>query len=465
MTSLDFQKAAIRASSSSASSIDFIQKKQGLALKQLDSLPFPTRKHEDWKYYNFSDILDSGFNLDHPIETELSSGISKTELVKIVDKFVFRESVENLIVTVNGAYSEELSNFNNDSIKILNFNSSEDLEKNPWAKERCAKLFAKDLENETRYFKILNTLLMANGFLLEIPDNHKQEAPLQILHISNQNHFNQIRSLIHAGKNSEQDILVTYVGLEDSKYFTNAVIECHLDDGAKLKLNNIQNESKDSTRLYNFHASLSKDSNFEFNSFSFGAKSSRDDIEVDIEGSGAHASVNGLYVLNGSRKSHHKVTINHKVPNCTSEQLFKGLLLDESKAEFNGLIEVFKDAQKTNATQLNKNLLLSNKAHIDSRPQLNILADDVKCAHGSTIGKLDKEELFYLVSRGLSKEEAQIILTYSFCQELIDRIQLSSVRNYTANLAFSSMKAKDSNLNKTLSLLAENSKFKNSRYN
>ena len=305
---------------------------------------------------------------------------------------------------------------------------------------------------------------MGNGFLLDIKEGHKEARPLQILHISNKNHFNQIRSLIHVGKNAEQDIIVNYVGFEDSRYFTNAVIECYLDNGARLKLDKIQNDSKNATRLYNFYASLNRDSNFEFNSFSFGAKSSRDDIEVDIEASGAHASVNGLYVLNGSRKSHHKVTINHKVSHSTSEQLFKGLLLDESKAEFNGLIEVFRDAQKTDATQLNKNILLSPNAHIDSRPQLNILADDVKCAHGSTIGKLDQEELFYLMSRGLSKEEAQIILTYSFCQELIDKIKLSSVKNYAANLAFSSMKAKDSGLSKTLELLADNSKFKKSRY-
>lgn len=464
---LDFQDSALRASSNTASQIDFVQEKQKLALKQLDKVNFPDKKHEDWKYYDFSDILDSGFNLDHPISTEESTGLGKSELVRIVDKFVFRECVENLIVTVNGAFSEELSNFDikNEGIRILNFNNKSELEKNPWAKEICKKLFASNIENENRYFKALNTLLIANGFLLDLKENHKSKTPLQVLHISNQNHFNQIRSLIHAGKNSQQDIVVTYVGLEESKYFTNAVIECFIDEGAKLKLDKIQNESKNSTRLYNFYASLDKDSNFEFNSFSFGAKSSRDDFEVDIEGTGAKASINGLYVLNNSRKSHHKVTINHKVPNCSSEQLFKGLLLDESRAEFNGLIEVCKNAQKTDATQLNKNILLSAKAHIDSRPQLNILADDVKCSHGSTVGRLNQEELFYLISRGLSKEDAQIILTYSFCQELIDKISLASVKNYTANLAFSSMKAKDLEPNKTLELLADNSKYKKSRYN
>lgn len=463
---LDFQESAIRASSSSISDIDFIQDKQKLALSRLADISFPSRKNEDWKYYDFADILDSGFELQRPSTKEESTGLDKADLVKIVDKFVFRECVENLIVTVNGAYSAALSNFNteDESIKILNFNNREDLEKNPWAKELSEKFFARGIENEKRYFKTLNTLLMDNGFLLKLADKHKQKAPLQILHISNKNHFHQLRSLIHAGKHSEQEIIVTYVGFEDSQYFTNAVIECHLEDGARLKLDKIQNESKNATRLYNFYASLNRDSNLEFNSFSFGSKSSRDDIEVDIEGSGAHTSVNGLYVLNESRKSYHKVTINHKVPHSTSEQLFKGLLLDKARAEFNGLIEVYKDAQKTDATQLNNNILLSPEAHIDSRPQLNILADDVKCAHGSTIGKLNQEELFYLISRGLSKEEAQIILTYSFCQELIDKISLKSAKNYAANLAFSNMKAENQETNKTLALLADNSKFKQSRY-
>jgi Fe-S cluster assembly protein SufD len=461
---LDFQESAVRVSSGLSSNVDFVQEKQKLALAQLNTISFPDKKNEAWKYYDFSDILNSSFNLEHPLDTEKSSGLSKSDLVKIVDKFVFRECVENLIVTVNGAYSAELSNFElgNPGIRILNFNSQQDIKNNPWAIEKCKKLFAKDIEKEDKYFKVLNTLLFGNGFFLDIAANHIQKSPLQILHISNQNYFHQMRSLINAGKNSEQDVLVTYVGIEDSNYFTNAVIECYLEEGAKLKLDKIQNESKNATRLYDFYAKLSRDSRLEFNSFSFGAKSSREDIEIDIEGEGAHASLNGLYVLNDKRKSHHKVTINHKVAHATSEQLFKGLLLDESRAEFNGLIEVFKDAQKTDATQLNNNLLLSPKAHIDSRPQLNILADDVKCSHGSTVGRLNQEELFYLMSRGLSKEEAQVILTYSFCQELIDKLQLKSVKNYAANLAFANMNAKE--LNKTLANLADNTKFKQSRY-
>jgi Fe-S cluster assembly protein SufD len=461
---LDFQESAVRVSSNLSSKVGFVQEKQKLALAQLDKLDFPNRKSEEWKYYDFSDILDSGFNLEHPQDTEKSSGLSKSELVRIVDKFVFRECVENLIVTVNGAYSPSLSNFklDNPGLKILNFNNENDIENNSWAIEKCKKIFARNIEEENKYFKALNTLLFGNGFFLDIAANHMQEAPLQILHISNRNHFHQVRSLINVGKHAKQDVLVTYVGLEDSKYFTNAVVECYLEEGAHLKLDKIQNESKNATRLYDFYAKLSRDSHLEFNSFSFGAKSSRDDLEVDLEGTGAHASINGLYVTNEARKSHHKVTINHKVAHASSEQLFKGLLLDESRAEFNGLIEVFKDAQKTDATQLNNNLLLSPKAHIDSRPQLNILADDVKCSHGSTVGRLNQEELFYLMSRGLSKEEAQVVLTYSFCQEIIDKLKLKSVKNYTANLAFANMNAQGSN--KTLANLADNAKFKQSRH-
>ena len=204
-----------------------------------------------------------------------------------------------------------------------------------------------------------------------------------------------------------------------------------------------------------------RDSDFEFNSFSFGALSSRDDINIDLREEAASAQVNGLYVVNQDRKSHHKVCINHLAAHTESQQLFKGLLQDQARAEFNGLIDVARDAQKINAEQLNNNLLLSKHAHIDSRPQLNILADDVKCAHGSTVGMLDPEELFYLQSRGLTEAEAKAILTYSFCQEIINKIDIESGRNYASNLAFSSLGSSD---NQVLASLAGNTKFKHSRY-
>jgi Fe-S cluster assembly protein SufD len=457
-----FIDSIAKSSSYTLSSIDFIKRKQELALKKLEELGFPNRKNEDWKYFDFTDILSKEYTISGQVEN--SSGLSTQELNKLVDKYVYRETVDQLLVTVNGAYSPQLSNFNfNDSgIHILNFNDPAAL--TPEAQAITQKMFASNLEGESKYFKAINTLLMTNGFLLYLEDDFHASKPLQILHISNQNNFNQMRSLIYAGKNSKLDIIVNYIGLADSQYLTNAVIELNLEQGAQIKLDKIQNESKQASCLYTLDAKLSRNSNFEFNSFSFGAKSSRDDITVDINAEGAHTSVNGLYVLNQERKSHHKVRVNHRAGHSTSEQLFKGLLQGKSRAEFNGLIEVYRDAQQTNATQLNKNLLLSKDAHIDSRPQLNILADDVKCSHGSTVGSLSADELFYLQSRGLDELSAKAILTYSFARELISKIAVESAQNYATNLAFSSLRSQEEDSSATLDALADNNRYKKARY-
>ncbi len=455
---INFQEEVIRSASHTKSDVRFIQDRKQLAMARLKNIKFPSRKDEAWKYYDFSDILD--FDLSQKANTKLN----KAELVKLVDKYVFRETVSNLLVTVDGSYSQELSNFNFNSneLRILNFNNPEELQADSEVKSIVEKLFARNIESEEKYFKAINTILMQSGFLLYIKDGYTNELPLQILHISTKDSLNQIRSLIYAGKNSNIKLMVSYVGLEGSKYFTNAVIECFLEQGSKLKLEKIQNESHQATRLYSFNACLQKDSNFEYNSYSFGAKSNREDINIDLLESGAEASVNGLYVLGDKRKSHHKVCIQHLAPHTTSNQLYKGILQGASHAEFNGLIEVAREAQQTNAEQLNKNLLLSKEAVIDSRPQLNILADDVKCSHGSTVGSLNDEELFYLQSRGLSEEAAQIVLTYSFCQELIEKISLESARNYTRNLAYLSLSKSDNE--DIVAQLADNAKFKKERY-
>lgn len=457
---LDFMEKVVRSATDRISPINTINRAQHEALKRLERLSFPSRHDEDWKYYDFADILNTDFNIN---ANNTEAGLSKPELTKLIDQYVFRETADNLIITINGNFSSELSNFKSkQGVNILNFNNPQDLESHPHSKIILEKFFAQNIDREKNYFRLINTSLISNGFLLAIDENYHSDQTLQILHISDRNNFNQIRSLIYAGKNSKLDIIVTYVGLQDSKYFTNAVIETYLDQGAELKLEKIQNESKQATKLYNFYAQVERDCKFEFESFSFGALSARSDITIDILGSNSEVSVNGLYVVNGNRKSHHKVEINHHAAHSSSTQLFKGLLDDHSKAEFNGLINVCKGAEKTDAKQLNSNLLMSPTAHIDSRPQLNILNDDVKCSHGSTVGRLNEDEIFYLESRGIPYNGAKTILTYSFCQELINHISLKSARNYASNLAFANL-AKASEGSEIFSTLAENTKFKRYR--
>lgn len=431
---IDYVEALFRASSQLNSGVEFIKTKQAQAADKLSELGFPVKSNEDWKYYDFSPVLEETYKLN-----DGRSSFSEEKLIRmreLVAKYAFPETTENLLVTVNGAFNAQLSSLKLGSeLEILNFNDPEALAKSPEAKASVEAFFAKDLEEDTNFFKVANTALMTNGFLLKVHDNAVIEKTLQVLHISNEDTFNQTRSLIHMGKNSELKILVNYVGLDDAKYFTNAVIEAKLEANSKLKLDKIKNESKNAIQMYSLHAELERDSNFEFNAYSFKSKTSRDEVIVDINAENAHASVNGLYVVGSEKKSHHKVVVNHNAPHCTSQQLYKGLLYDKARAEFNGMINVAKAAQQTDAQQLNKNLLLSDEAHIDSRPQLDILADDVKCSHGSATGQLDEDELFYLQSRGMKAEDANIMLTYSFCDEIIKNIDLESARDYVSELA------------------------------
>lgn len=448
--SIKFEESIIRTASKQDienSSIKDLKKK---ALEFVSTNSFPNKKNEEWKYYDFKDLFSNSSNIFSDTETFRQEVLDKKELVMLVDKYVFRESSENLIVTVNGVYREDLSNFNNKEIEISNLSNN-----------NSDQLINTDGSSKDQYLRSLNTLFIENAFFIKVAKNKKIDKTLQVLHISNQNSFNQIRSAIQIEEGSSLDMVISYVGLEDSSYISNAVIDCHLATNSNLNFTKIQNDSSNSVTLYSLDVKQEKDSNFDFNSFHFGAKSSRDQITVDLNGTNSNANLNGLYVVNGNRKTHQIITVNHNVERCTSKQLFKGIISDEARAEFNGMIEVKKNAKLTDAKQLNNNLLLSPKAHIDSRPQLNILTDDVKCAHGSTIGQLNEEELFYLQSRGFNKSDAFVTLTYSFCQEILNKIKLDSVKNYSTNLAFNNISTESNN---TLSKLANNDKFKKSRY-
>lgn len=431
---MTFVEDIFRAAANHNLEVATVNKQQQLARTLLSDMTVPTRKQEDWKYFNFDFLQKNKYELLTEAKTLNEAEIAKYR--ELVSKVVFPETLENRIVTLNGAYIEELSCFNkSNGLETINFTNAQALEARPELQEVVAKHFGKHTSRETNFFKLCNTALLNNGFLLNVAKGTKIEKTLHVIHISNTNSFNQTRSLINIEANSSLNILVSYIGLDDAKYFTNAAIEVNLDQNARLKLNKIQEEATEAIQLYDLNAELARDSNFEFNSFNFGGASSRDDIKVNINGENAHAAVNGLYVQKDDKTSHHRIHINHKIGYSTSEQLYKGILYDRARAEFNGLVTVAKDAQQTNAEQLNQNLLMSQEAHVDTRPQLDIYADDVKCAHGATVGQLSEDEIFYLESRGISKEEAKTMITYSFCDELIQKIDLSSARKYIAKLA------------------------------
>ncbi len=327
----------------------------------------------------------------------------------------------NKVTCLNGSFQADLSIFHN-SPKGLYIADLKNLSGST-INQICTKYFAKELSQETQ------------GFLLYVEDHAFIDIPLQIIHDSSSDQSKQSKVLIYLGLGANLKLSVTDRGPEDQAYFSDIAVEAILDKGSRLKLDKIQDESKLASRSYKLHVQQKQDSYFEFNGFGFGSQISRDDIEVELLEQGAEANVSGLFIVNANRESYHNVSIRHKSGHTKSEELFKGLLYDNARAAFTGLIDISKSCPQVKASQLNRNLLLSPFAHMESSPQLNILSDDVKANHGSSTGKLNEEELFYLQSRGLNSEEAQIVLMYSFCKEIINKVELESARDYISKLA------------------------------
>ena len=224
-------------------------------------------------------------------------------------------------------------------------------------------------------------------------------------------------------------MIESYAGAhEDGVYFTNAVVEIALEDGARLNHYKVQRESAEAFHIATTQASMGRNSGFNSTTITLGARLSRHNINVAFNQEGAECWVDGLYIVTTGQHTDTHSLIDHREPHCTSHQLYKGILDGKSRAVFNGKVFVRHGAQGTDAMQTNRNLLLSNEARVDTKPQLEIFADDVKCAHGATVGQLEEEALFYLASRGMHTDLARNLLTYGFAEEVIDKIKIESIK-------------------------------------
>jgi len=234
------------------------------------------------------------------------------------------------------------------------------------------------------------------------------------------------RTLLVVGAGAQCTVVESYLGA--GAYFTNAVTEIVAGEGAVVDHYKIQNEALAAFHISTLQATLGRSANFASCSISLGAALARHDIGATLS-EGADATLNGLYIVNGTQHVDHHTTIDHALPHATSRELYKGILDGKASAVFNGKVLVRKDAQKTDSRQTNQNLLLSDDARIDSKPELEIFADDVRCTHGATIGQLDAEAIFYLQSRGIGREQARSLLTRAFAQDLVDRIKIQPVKD------------------------------------
>ncbi len=286
-------------------------------------------------------------------------------------------------------------------------------------------------------FVALNTAFLDEVSVLRIPRNTVVEEPIEITYDFGRTGGPPLathpRTLVLVGSGSQCTIVETYKGA--GQHLTNAVTEVVAGDGAVIDHYKIQQESLTAWHVATMHATLGRSATFSSHSISLGASLARNDANVTLS-QGTEATLNGLYIVTGSQHVDNHTAIDHSMPHATSHELYKGILDGKASAVFNGKIIVRKDAQKTDSKQTNKNLVLSDEAVINTKPELQIFADDVRCTHGATIGQLDSEMMFYLRSRGIGASEARSLLIYAFAQDIVDRVKVQSLQDSLERVLF-----------------------------
>ncbi len=347
-----------------------------------------------------------------------------------MEAFIIAEAENSQLVFVNGILRDDLSSLSGLPKEVAAMDLSEAI-----ADERFSEIarthLARQADSVRNGFVALNTALVSQGAFVYVPRGVVVESPLHLLFLTDSAEKTGVsfpRVLLVADENSQVTLIESYASTSDTRYLTNAVVEVVLKSGAQVEHYKVQRESSDAFHVATTAADLGANSTYDSTAITFGAQLSRHDIHVTMDSEGAECWVDGLYLVTNSQHTDTHSVIDHRKPHCNSHQLYKGILDGKSRAVFNGKIFVRHDAQKTDAMQTNMNLLLSNEARVDTKPQLEILADDVKCAHGAAVGQIDEEELFYLKARGIHPDLARNLLTYGFAEEVIGKIKIDSIR-------------------------------------
>lgn len=403
--------------SSSAEKVNFIDNdKLSKALLYLENKGIPTNKHEDYKYCNVDGIFKKEFK---NIEQKLNS-------VSDINKFKLNNSVT--IVIVNGNYSESLSD--KLILKGLHLNAFSNLDK------EGIQLIGSIANIESDAFIALNTAFCGNGFHLKIQDNEQFQIPIHILYISSSNSEAIVnpRNIIELGKNAEATIIEEQIVIGEGKVFTNFLSEKFVGENAKLTSYTFQNEGKNGYSVNTNQVTIARHGKYDNTTITLSGSLVRNNHNVVLAAQNCEAHLNGLFSAKTNQLVDNHTLMDHQMPNCESNELYKGIVNDKSIGVFNGKIYVRKDAQKTNAYQSSKNILLSDDATINTKPQLEIYADDVKCSHGTSTGKIDEAAVFYLNARGIGRESAKKLLLHAFAQEVINKIEVDELKEKILHL-------------------------------
>jgi Fe-S cluster assembly protein SufD len=385
------------------------------------SLGFPTVRDEEWRFTNVAPVAAGEFRLAPEAAVAAS----------VLESLPYAGAVAQRLVVVNGRFAPELSRISGLPRGVRAGSLAAAVNGDLQAETEIVQRYLGQLADfSTRAFAALNTAFIEDGAFVHVPDGVALEQPLQILFVSaaDQPAVSHPRTLIVVGERSRAQIVETYVGTADVQYFANAVTEVFVGESGVLDHYKVQQESVHAFHLGGMHVNAARSARFSSHSFSLGGKLVRNDALATLDGEGAEVTLNGLYLADGDRLVDNHTTIDHARPHCPSHEVYKGILGGRARAVFNGKIIVRQDAQKTDAKQTNRALLLSDEALINTKPQLEIFADDVKCTHGAAIGQLDEDAIFYLRARGLTFFEARDMLIHAFAGEILERVQVEPLK-------------------------------------
>lgn len=389
------------------------------ALNHLVENGLPHAKAEEYKFTNLTKALEKNINFE--METETVS-VSKEDVQKLRI-----EGLEAYYITfINGEFSTEFSDeVNEEGISFTTLSTA--ITDNT---SLAIKYFDKLSKSTEDPFVAMNSVLASEGAVLEVKADADIKKPIFIQYINTKSSDIQAKNLIEVGTNAQVTVIekIDTIGAEPG--FSNVVNEIGVAAGANAKFYKIENDTPASYHISNIHVTQGKDSKFTSNTIALNGAMVRNNLDIKLEAEGCEAYMNGLYLLHGKTHVDNHTTVDHMMPNAYSNELYKGIMDDKSRGVFNGKIFVRKDAQKTNAFQSNKNILLTDDATVNTKPQLEIWADDVKCSHGCTTGQLDKDALFYLMARGIKRDKAMAMLLHAFARDVIENLEIEPIQAY-----------------------------------
>lgn len=401
------------------------------AMDRYATIGLPTTRQEEWKYTNVRAIAKHSFQPSLAFCTGLMEDDLGDALMGDLEahRFTF----------LNGRYSPQLSRPGKlpEGVEIYSISSA--LQDMP---EVLEPVLAKQADGSANGFAALNLAFFTDGAFVRLEEGARVQQPIQLVYLTTAHgdpESHSLRNLIVAGAGSKVTIIEHYLSIGDPVYLNNVVTEAMLSADADLEHYKLQQESLKGFHVSTLQALQARDSRLVSHSASVGASLARHDINSVLDAEGAQCHLNGLYITGGRQHVDYHTRVDHKMPEGVSREYYKGVLSGRSRAVFNGKVQVHQDAQKTDAEQSNRNLLLSRDAEVDTKPELEIYADDVKCSHGATIGQLDENSVFYLRSRGIPQPVARGMLTYGFAHDIVERMGLEPVRRLIENILVSKL--------------------------